>query len=186
MVMPDAAGRWTREMVLALPDDGNRYELFDGELLVTPAPTGLHQLAVVRLYDLVAPFVRANGLGETMLSPADLALGGTQLSQPDLFVVPDIPADRSWAHFPDPILVAEILSPSSARLDRIVKRRRFQRAGIPEYWIVDLDTRVIERWRPADERREMLDDRLTWRPDAAAQELTIDLPRFFAEVCGPY
>jgi Uma2 family endonuclease len=115
-----------------------------------------------------------------------LALGGKQLSQPDLFVVPDIPADRSWAHFPDPILVAEILSPSSARLDRIVKRRRFQRAGIPEYWIVDLDTRVIERWRPADERCEMLDDRLSWRPSAAAEELTIDLPRYFAEVCGPY
>lgn len=185
MVMPEVAKRWTREMVLALPDDGNRYELFDGELLVTPAPSGLHQLAVLRLYDAVAPYVRANGLGETMLSPADLALGGAELSQPDLFVVPYLPADRSdWGAFPNPVLVAEILSPGTQRFDRIIKRRRFQRAGIPEYWIVDLDTRAIERWRPADERPEILDDRLTWRPEGTSESLEIDLPRYFREVWG--
>jgi len=55
---------------------------------------------------------------------------------------------RDWSGFPDPILVVEILSPSSARADRITKRRRFQRAGIPEYWVVDLDARTLERWRP--------------------------------------
>ena len=57
--MPDQVRRWTRGEVLALPDDGNRYELFDGELLVTPAPSGLHQVALVTLW-----------------SPADLDLGG--------------------------------------------------------------------------------------------------------------
>jgi len=184
MGMPDSARTWTREMVLALPDDRNRYELFDGELLVTPAPSGLHQLAVVRLYDVVAPYVRANHLGETMVSPADLALGGEQLSQPDLFVVPGLPADRSWNGFPDPILVIEILSPSSARADRITKRRRFQRAGIPEYWVVDLDARTVERWRPADERPEIVDGQLGWQPEGAAQPLEIDLPAVFQQVWG--
>jgi Uma2 family endonuclease len=185
MVMPDAARIWTREMVLALPDDGNRYELIDGELLVTPAPTGLHQLAIARLVHRVAPFVQANALGETLWSPADLALGGDQLSQPDLFVMPWLPRDRrSWSGFPDPILVVEILSPGTERFDRTIKRRRFQRAGIPEYWAVDLDRRAVERWRPGDGDGELLDRSLTWQPGGAAPALTIDLPRYFAEVWG--
>lgn len=184
MGMPKPARTWTREMVLALPDDGNRYELFDGELVVTPAPSGLHQLAVVGLYDVVAPYVRANSLGQTLVSPADLGLGGTQLSQPDLFVVPSLPADRSWREFPNPILVVEILSPSSARADRIIKRRRFQRAEIPEYWVVDLDARTVERWRPGDERPEIADERLIWQPEGAAAALEVDLPAVFQKVWG--
>ena len=172
-------------MVLALPDDGNRYELFDGELLVTPAPTGLHQLALVRLYDSIAPFVRAHGLGVMFWSPADLSLGGDQLSQPDLFILPYLPADReNWSGFPNPILVMEVLSPSTARFDRIIKRRRFQGAGIAEYWVVDLDARAVERWRPNDERPEILDTRLVWLPEGAAQPLEIDLPQLFTEVWG--
>jgi Uma2 family endonuclease len=99
-------------------------------------------------------------------------------------VAPSIPPDRDWAAFPDPILVIEILSPSTARYDRITKRRRFQRSGIPEYWIVDLDARAIERWRPADERPEILDERLVWHPPGAAQPLELDLPRYFTEVWG--
>ncbi len=184
MGMPDTAGKWTREMVLALPDDGNRYELFDGELLVTPAPTGLHQVALMRLYDEVAPYVQAQKLGVMLWSPADLHLGSDQLSQPDLFVVPSLPPDRSWAAFPNPILVVEVLSPSTARYDRVIKRRRFQRAGIPEYWVVDLDSRAVDRWRPADERPEILDDKLVWNPAGAAEPLELDLPRYFGEVWG--
>lgn len=184
MGMPDLVRRWTREEVLALPDDGNRYELFDGELLVTPAPSGLHQMALVRLLESLAPFVRLHGLGEPFWSPADLDLGGDQLSQPDLFVVPFLPPDRDWRKFPNPILIVEVLSPTTARADRTVKRRRFQRAGIPEYWIVDLDARAIERWRPDDERPEILDERLTWQPDGVSSALELDLPAFFRGVWG--
>lgn len=184
MGMPDLARRWTREEVLALPDDGNRYELFDGELLVTPAPTGLHQVALVRLFEIIAPYVRLHGLGEPLVSPADLDLGGDQLSQPDVFVVPFLPPDRDWRKFPSPILIVEILSPSTGRADRSIKRRRFQRAGIPEYWIVDLDARTIERWGPMDERPEILDERLHWHPPGASSALELDLPAFFRGVWG--
>ena len=104
MGMPDMARKWTREMVLALPDDGNRYELFDGELLVTPAPAGIHQLAGTRLYDRVAPYVEAHSLGVMLWSPADLHLGGDQLSQPDLFVVPSLPPDRYDRAFMDRLI----------------------------------------------------------------------------------
>jgi len=184
MGMPDLVRRWTREEVLALPDDGNRYELFDGELLVTPAPSGLHQVALVRLYDILGPFVTAHGLGQTLWSPADLDLGGDQLSQPDLFVVPYLPPDRDWRGFPNPILIVEVLSPSTARADRTVKRRRFQRVGIPEYWIVDLDARAIERWRPSDARPEFLDERLVWHPEGAPLALELALPGLFRDIWG--
>jgi len=169
-------------MVLALPDDGNRYELFDGELLVTPAPTPRHQVALARIYDAVAPFVKGQGLGHTLWSPADLQLGGEHFSQPDLFVVAALPADWSWSSFPDPILVIEVLSPSTARADRIVKRRRFQQSGIPEYWVVDLDARIVERWRPGDERPEILDERLTWRPAGTDRALELELPALFKNI----
>ncbi len=184
MGMPNTAPGWTREMVLALPDDGNRYELFDGELLVTPAPAGPHQVAISFLWQALQPYVSVQRLGVVLTAPADLSLGGDQLSQPDLFVVPPLPPSRDWADFPDPILVIEILSPSTARFDRLVKRRRFQRTGIPEYWIVDLDARVIERWRPVDERPEVLDERLTWHAEGASGPLELDLPRYFREVWG--
>ena len=184
MGMPGTAGNWTREEVLALPDDGNRYELFDGELLVTPAPTAPHQIAVTLLFRALDPFVDRHEVGLTLTAPADLPLGGHQLSQPDLFVVPGLPEDRSWERFPNPILVIEVLSPSTARYDRLVKRRRFQRTGIPEYWIVDLDARVVERWRPTDDRPEILDERVRWQPEGASEPLEIDLPRLFDAVWG--
>jgi Uma2 family endonuclease len=184
MGMPDMLDRWTRERVLALPDDGHRYELFDGALLVTPSPSAIHQLAISALWEALLPFVSRQGLGRILTSPADLSLGGDQLSQPDLFVMPSVPADRAWASFPNPILVVEILSPGTARFDRTIKRRRFQRSGIPEYWIVDLDARIIERWRPEDLRPEVADQRLTWWPEGASAEFTLELERWFAGVWG--
>jgi Uma2 family endonuclease len=185
MGMRDLSRPWTREMVLALPDDGNRYELFDGELLVTPAPSGPHQVALSLLFSVVAPYVSAEGLGLMLWSPADLRLGGDQLSQPDLFVMPSIPASGEWADFPNPILVIEVLSPSTARHDRFVKRRRFQRTGIPEYWVVDMDARSVDRWRPGDLRPETIDDQIAWHPEGAAKPLVFDLPAFFERLRDP-
>jgi Uma2 family endonuclease len=185
MGMPDTARHWTRETVLALPDDGNRYELFDGELLVTPSPAPPHQIAVTILSRTLDSFCSSNGLGWVMTSPADLSLGGEQLSQPDLFVLPFLPDDRSsWTGVPNPVLVVEILSPSTARYDRIIKRRRFQGAGIPDYWVVDLDARVVECWRPLDQRPEILDETLLWHPETVAEPLRIDLSRLFVDALG--
>ncbi len=184
MGMPEVVERWTREMVLALPDDGNRYELVDGELLVTPAPAMRHQHAVMLLAECISPYVKANGLGQLLLSPADLSLGGKHLMQPDLFVLRGLPPDRRWEHVQNPILVIEVLSPSSGRADRLVKRRRYQRSGIPEYWVVDLEARIVERWRPDDQRPEILDEQVTWKPEGAGEPLVIPLAGFFAEIWG--
>ena len=79
---------WTVERALALPDDGNRYEVLDGELFVTPSPTWGHQSAISAIHPVLRAYVRAHGLGWAMLSPADIVISPRRLVQPDLFVVP--------------------------------------------------------------------------------------------------
>lgn len=184
MGMPHAARDWTVQRVLALPNDGNRYEVVDGELLVTPSPTFHHQDAVFALAWRLKPFVDASGSGYLSLSPADIELDERTLVQPDLFVF-ELPGGRRperWKDITRLLLAVEVLSPSTARADRHVKRRRYQRHGIPEYWIVDLDARLLERWRPDDERPEILSETLTWRLSEASRPFELDLVTFFAEV----
>ena len=186
MHMPDLLRRWTREQVLALPEDGSRYELLDGELLVTPSPAGIHQRAVLKLYDRIAPYVRDHKLGALAISPADLDFGSGQLLQPDLFVG-RIFQGREPIHWPEfgiPLLIAEVLSPSTALSDRNRKRRKYQDAGVAEYWIMDLDARLIERWRPGEDRPEILTERIEWQPDRAVEPLKVDLVEYFREVGG--
>jgi Uma2 family endonuclease len=77
------------------------------------------------------------------------------------------------------LLVVEVLSPSTARYDRITKRMRYQRSGVGEYWVVDVWARAIERWTPHDARPEVLDERITWHPAGASAPLVIDLEDFF-------
>ena len=181
MAMPDVA-RWTRAEVLALPDDGMRHELIDGELIVTPTPRVRHQEGVTAISRLLDPFVTAHAVGRCFCLPGDLEVLPGQVNQPDLFVVPPGPRFSRWEDAPTPILVIEVASPSTARYDRGTKRRFYQRAGVPEYWIVDLDARLVERWRPDDLRPEVLDHDLTWQPAPEAPPLRIALDRFFAEV----
>ena len=186
MSMPSTARRWTADEVRALPDDGNRYEVVDGELLVTPSPAFAHQRAIAVLFRALDAYLRAGGIGEVVLSPADIAFGPGTMVQPDLFVVPSIvgPVPREWSAIGPLLLAIEILSPSTARHDRFTKRRLYQRQGIPECWIVDLDARFVERWRPTDERPEMLDAHLEWHPITDAPPLTLELPALFQQILG--
>jgi len=186
MGMPQHATRWTADQVRALPDDGNRYEVVDGELLVTPAPARPHQRAAFELAKLLDRFVGALALGEVLLSPADVELDPHSMVQPDIFVegLVDGRLPGTWNAGAPLLLAVEILSPSTARADRTTKRRRYQRAGIPEYWIVDIDARVVERWRPGDERPEVLGESIEWRPVPGADPLAIVLPPLFARIHG--
>jgi Uma2 family endonuclease len=184
--MPDTIRRWTREDLLDLPDDGNRYELLDGELLVTPSPNVTHQRAVLALFLRIHPFVARHALGEVLLAPADLDFRSGQSLQPDLFVVATPVVSRGkvpdWSDFGIPTLIVEVLSPSTAVTDRNRKRLRYQRSGVGEYWIVDTDGRLIERWQPEDERPEVLLDRIEWRPVEGMPPLVLDLGEYFREV----
>lgn len=184
MAMATAADRWTPDRVRALPQDGNRYEVIDGELLVTPAPRLVHQRALRELLRLLDEYVVANDLGELLWSPADISLDPESLVQPDLFVVPrrGEAAYRNWTDVTALLLAVEVLSPGTARADRTVKRRYYQRSGVGEYWIADLDARLVERWRPSDDRPEVVADELAWQPDQSCLSLVIDLPRLFQAI----
>jgi len=182
MGMAQASTTWTGERVRALPDDGLRYELVDGELLVTPSPGWTHQTAVAALFRRLDGYVGSNPLGWVRFAPADISLGEDEVLQPDLFVIPAALNPRSWQEVRALLLVIEVLSPGTARYDRLVKRRRYQRAPVPEYWIVDLDARLVERWKPDDTRPEILTETLEWSPAPGLKPLEIELPGFFAEV----
>ena len=186
---PAAARRWTAAEVRALQEESRpapRYELVDGELLVSPSPQPRHQRAVRLLARLLEDYVQRTGIGELFESPADLELEPGTLVQPDLFVVPGggEPLTTSWRAVRSLLLAVEVLSPGSARADRLIKRRLYQRVGVPEYWLVDLDARVLERWRPADERPELLDQRLDWQPEDGSPPLELDLAALVARMHG--
>lgn len=183
MAMPNRAERyWTPADVLALPEDGNRYECIDGALLATPAPRALHQFVATELYDLVAPFAKEQGLGRLRWSPADIRIQEGTLVQPDLFIAlrsPEAMAIREWSDIGGLLLAIEVISSATARYDRGLKRQFYQRAGVSEYWIVDPVSALVERWRPSDQRPEILRESLVWRPAGASDSLKIDLPRLF-------
>lgn len=189
MPMPVSARRWTVEEVRAMQDEERawpRYELIDGELLVTPAPRRLHQRAVGELYLLLHPYVQRQRLGVTELSPADIQLAPGTIVQPDVFVSPLL-GTHPPLHWPETtalVLAAEVISPSHARVDRVTKRWFYTRVDVAEYWVIDLDARIIERNLGADPRPEIADRTLAWNPPGAAEPLVIDIPGYFARVFG--
>lgn len=180
--------RWTYEEVWALieeqEDRSVRYEYADGELLVTPAPSGYHQRIILDLFRVIDLYVRARRLGEVRLGPSPVAFVERTIFQPDLYVVPSVEGRRPRADDPvtSALLVVEVLSPGSRRHDRFTKRRYYQEGGVPEYWIVDQSARLVERWRPSDERPEVLNDSIVWHPAAAPDPLVIELQPLFEGV----
>jgi Uma2 family endonuclease len=186
MGMPLPHTDWTAAQAMALPDDHNRYEVLDGELVVMPPPSWAHQVAVEQLYLRLHAYVREHAIGWTKLSPSAVVLSERRLVQPDVFVLPrgDHPAPRDWSDITALLLAVEVLSPSTARRDRWQKRHMYQAFGVSEYWIVDISARLIERWCPMDERPEVCSDSLTWAPPGAHAPLQVDLAEFFAVVHG--
>jgi Uma2 family endonuclease len=184
MGMPAEITEWTAEMARALPDDGNRYEVLDGELFVTPAPALLHQRALRLLYDLLQPYVTRHGIGELLWSPADIEFSPRRLVQPDLFVLRqrDGRPLQSWRELNGLVLAIEGLSPSTAHADRHRKRRIYMEEAVDEYWIVDISGRVVERWQQGDDRPEVLDASMSWAPMQHVEPLVFDLNGYFAAI----
>lgn len=177
--------RWTEAEFYAARDaapPGERWELVDGEVLVTPSPHWIHQRIVGRLYELIAAYVRARSVGEAFLSPLDVELQPGLVLQPDVLVVPAGQLERRSDVVSRLLLAVETLSPSSARHDRVTKRPAYQRNRVPEYWIVDEMSRTIERWTPDDERPDVLAERLVWHPAGATEPFVLDLVAFFEAV----
>jgi Uma2 family endonuclease len=174
---------YTADMVRAMPDDGNRYEVVYGELLVTPAPRPWHQILVHRLSLAIGNYLDRESGAIVLTSPADISWGPDVLVQPDVFVVPAVEArSLTWSRMRTLLLVAEVLSPSTARGDRFLKRLRYREAGVPLYWLVDGDERSVEIWTPSDEFPLLERERLIWHPAGAARPFELDLQALFRPV----
>jgi Uma2 family endonuclease len=182
MHMALKAHRWTRADIYDLPEDGNRYEVIDGALYVVAPPSPGHDRIRSVLSELLRPFVKLHGLGDVYdgrpaFAPHD------DLVEPDLIVTKTPwPLPERWETFPVPLLVVEVLSPSTARHDRIVKRDFYRRAQVPGYWIVDGKNRAVTVVTPRTER--VVRRQLTWAPRDCPASLDIDLPGLFAEALG--
>ncbi len=135
---------------VALPDNGKRYEIHDGELSVTPAPTSLHQILVGRLFRVLDAHVTAQSLGLVMVAPLDVILSDrpseTTILQPDVVYLDNKRLEALHMRGVEgaPTLAVEILSPSTAVIDRTRKRELYARYGVAYLWFVDPDTRELE------------------------------------------
>ncbi|MGH9189156.1 MAG: Uma2 family endonuclease [Acidimicrobiales bacterium] len=145
---PPASRLLTYDDLQELPDDGRRHELLDGMLVVTPAPGGPHQVVVGALYRLLHA-ARSPGTS-VLIAPVDLLLSQTTVLQPDVVVVEAAEALEHKLTLP-PLLVAEVLSPSTRAYDLGSKMLTYAAAGIGWYWVVDPT-------RPVDVRVFRLDD----------------------------
>ncbi len=139
-------GSWTYDDYAALPDDGQRYEIVNGVLLMTPAPSPDHQSIAVRLTYYLFMHIELAGLGRVFSGPIDVELGPRNVFQPDVVILLNTHLNKVAAKkiVGAPDLVVEIASPSTAVVDRVTKYDIYARAGIPEYWIVKPTNRTIE------------------------------------------
>jgi Uma2 family endonuclease len=172
--------RWTYAEFARLPSEGStRYEVIDGVLAVTPAPTGAHQLVVSNLVRILGTFARDHALGVVLPSPVDVLFGEGDYFEPDVVYLRaerrHLLGDRGIEGPPD--LVVEILSPSTERRDRGIKLERYRHFGVPEYWIVDLEVASVEVLRLA-ERAETADvvpsnGSFSWAPVSGGPTLEV-------------
>ena len=183
MGMPAAQTRWTVAMLDALPDDAERHEIIDGELFVTPAPGEAHQLVIARLLVQLDAYLERYPIGRVLASPADVWRDERRFNrvQPDLFVVRLTDGKRPAYpyHLRDLLLAIEVASPGNPLLDYQVKRDRYLREGLAEYWVVNVEVRNASRWRQRDDPGEVLSRQLDWSPPGAASPFVLDLGPFF-------
>ena len=178
---------WTEEEFYTARDAapfGERWELVDGDVLVTPAPHWMHQRIIARLVEMLAAYVRPRGFGELFFAPLDVKFEPGLVLQPDILVVPAGDLRKRSDIVRRLLLATEIASPSSARYDRVIKRPHYQRHRVSEYWIVDDISQTIERWTPDDDRPELLAERLAWHPERVTEPFELDLVQFFEEVAA--
>ncbi|MEO5818500.1 MAG: Uma2 family endonuclease [Gemmatimonadaceae bacterium] len=170
--------QWTLEELNSLPDDGNKYELVRGELFVTPAPTDPHETIGARLSHLLIPYVEREKLGLVYRPQAVMRFEGSEVS-PDLMVrQPNPNAEPTWDNAPTPILVVEILSPSTRRRDNVQKRSLYLDAGVAEYGLVDEEQRTITSVRLGHDD-VVARTELVWSPPGASAPLTLEVARVF-------
>lgn len=181
MPMVVTARRFTVDEVLTWPDDGNRYELVDGVLLVTPAPMPPHQIVALRIAAALRERVRS-------LSQVHVASPGAILVRPGVKMEPDILVFRSasvparWEEVEEHWLAVEVWSPSSVVYDRDIKRDAYLQLGVREVWLVAPEARTVFVSRPGAALDLPRRSTLVWRPPGAPDAPPIDLAETFRDL----
>jgi len=182
MVMPLPIPRLSIDMLDDLPDDGTRYELLEGVLLVTPAPSFAHQVVATRLASILTSAL--HGSDAAVVAVGAIQRGRHTQLQPDVLVCPPgVRPTANWREIRDWWLAAEVLSPSSRLYDREVKRGAYLALGVQEYWIVDPDACSVERWAGVESERLGVNAELVWRPRELGRAISIDLRELFRNLC---
>jgi len=138
--------KYTYQDLLTTPDDRHRYEIFEGELIVTPSPIPIHQIAVSNLHRILSTFVETHNLGKVLVAPLDVYFDEETVVEPDILFIRkerlSIIDEQKVNGSPD--VVIEVLSPSTESRDRGFKFKRYAQEGVKEYWIADPDSKTIE------------------------------------------
>ena len=180
MAMPLHVPTYTVDDLENFPNDGNRYELLDGFLIVTPAPGFPHQLIATRLSYLLTAFLDPSGKA-VVVGPGAVELRPKTHLEPDVLVLPaPVKGQKEWMDFSNWWLAIEVLSRSSRFYDREVKRDAYLALGVAEVWLVDRREEMVLVSKRDGPREVEAREQLVWRPDQLAGELTIDLEKLFA------
>lgn len=172
----------TTDDLRAFPEDGQRYELLEGMLIVTPAPGSAHQVVLSRLHAELAVYLHATERA-FVVSPGEVEIAPKTLLEPDLLVFPAAyPPGTPWRAMRGWWLAVEVFSPSSRVYDRDFKRDAYLALGVDEVWLLDLDERAVFASRGGGERDMRHEELLIWRPSAMADPLEIELASLFRGV----
>jgi Uma2 family endonuclease len=145
--------RLTYDDFVLFPDDGRRHEIIDGQHYVTPSPNTRHQRLFGRLYAAFVFYLRDHpSAGEAFLAPFDVVFSHFDVVEPDLLFVAASQSDIVTAKHVRgaPVIVIEILSPGTRKVDEKIKRRLFERSGVLEYWLVDPELDALKVYRRID------------------------------------
>lgn len=183
MAMPVVVPRYTLRDLESFPDDGSRYELLDGVLLVTPGPAPLHQLVAQRISTALAEYLRPADVAR-VFAPGTVEIEPGVHLEPDVLVVPadalrgGLQADTRWTAIHSWWLAVEVSGKGSTPYDRDYKTPAYLALGVREVWRVDLTGRVVFVSRP-DAREEGSTDRIVWQPPEMNAPLTLSVPALF-------
>jgi Uma2 family endonuclease len=170
---------YTIEDLERFPDDGNRYELLDGVLLVTPSPLFAHQVVISRLVIAIGKYLEATGRAH-VVTPGAVEIEPKTHLEPDILVVPaSQPLDRKWAAIRGWWLAVEVFSESSRIYDRDFKRDAYLAMGVAEAWLVDWWDETVYVSRPRDPANVPHAGRFIWHPAAMERPLELDLSEVF-------
>jgi Uma2 family endonuclease len=180
MAMPLHVPTYTVDELENFPNDGNRYELLDGFLIVTPAPGFPHQLIASRLATWLSNYLAPAGKA-VVVGPGAVELRPKTHLEPDVLVLPaPVKGQKEWRHFTHWWLAIEVLSRSSKFYDREVKRDAYLALSVAEVWLVDRREAVVLVSRRDGARDVEARERLVWSPPELPKRLTIDLKQLFA------